>query len=90
MKPVVLTCGEPAGIGPEIAARAWASLSDRVPMLWLGDPRHLPAGTPFQIIATPKRPPASAHLHCPYWPMLLQARQLLASLTLQMRRVSSQ
>jgi 4-hydroxythreonine-4-phosphate dehydrogenase len=51
MKPVVLTCGEPAGIGPEIAARAWAALCDSVPMLWLGDPRHLPAGTPYQVIS---------------------------------------
>jgi 4-hydroxythreonine-4-phosphate dehydrogenase len=52
MKPVILTCGEPAGIGPEVAARAWAALADRVPMLWLGDPRHLPAGTPHQIVQT--------------------------------------
>lgn len=48
--PIVLTCGEPAGIGPEIAARAWATLADRVPMVWLGDPRHLPADVPFEII----------------------------------------
>lgn len=50
MKPVILTCGEPAGIGPEIAARAWATLAARIPMLWLGDPRHLPAGTPHEVI----------------------------------------
>ncbi len=50
MKPVILTCGEPAGIGPEVAALAWAALADRVPMVWLGDPRHLPADTPHQII----------------------------------------
>jgi 4-hydroxythreonine-4-phosphate dehydrogenase len=53
MKPVVLTCGEPAGIGPEIAARAWATLAARIPMLWLGDPRHLPDGTPFEVIKKP-------------------------------------
>ncbi|MDG1067531.1 MAG: 4-hydroxythreonine-4-phosphate dehydrogenase PdxA [Sulfitobacter sp.] len=52
MKPVVVTCGEPAGIGPEIAAHAWAALSDSIPMLWLGDPRHLPAGTPFEQVET--------------------------------------
>ena len=51
MKPVIITCGEPAGIGPEIAAQAWAALADSIPMLWLGDPRHLPAGTPFEVIA---------------------------------------
>ena len=53
MTPVVLTCGEPAGIGPEVAARAWTALADRVPMFWLGDPRHLPDGTPFEIIEAP-------------------------------------
>ncbi|QUJ77555.1 4-hydroxythreonine-4-phosphate dehydrogenase PdxA [Sulfitobacter albidus] len=53
MKPVVLTCGEPAGIGPEIAARAWARLADRVPMLWLGDPRHLPADCVHEVIDDP-------------------------------------
>ena len=52
MKPVILTCGEPAGIGPEVAARAWAALSDRIPMVWLGDPRHLPAGTAHQVITS--------------------------------------
>ncbi|KIN72812.1 4-hydroxythreonine-4-phosphate dehydrogenase PdxA [Sulfitobacter guttiformis] len=50
MKPVILTCGEPAGIGPEVAARAWAALCDAIPMVWLGDPRHLPAGTPHRIV----------------------------------------
>jgi 4-hydroxythreonine-4-phosphate dehydrogenase len=54
MKPVALTCGEPAGIGPEVAARAWAALADRVSMFWIGDPRHLPAGTPFEIITAPE------------------------------------
>lgn len=50
MKPIVLTCGEPAGVGPEVAARAWAALADRIPMVWLGDPRHLPEGTPHRVI----------------------------------------
>ncbi len=49
-RPVVLTCGEPAGIGPEIAASAWAALADKVPVLWVGDPRHLPPATPFEVI----------------------------------------
>lgn len=50
--PVVLSCGEPAGIGPEVTARAWAALSDQIPMVWLGDPRHLPDGIPFEVIKT--------------------------------------
>jgi 4-hydroxythreonine-4-phosphate dehydrogenase len=44
--PVVISCGEPAGVGPEVAARAWALLKDDVPVVWLGDPRHLPQDLP--------------------------------------------
>ncbi|MEL7131605.1 MAG: 4-hydroxythreonine-4-phosphate dehydrogenase PdxA [Pseudomonadota bacterium] len=43
--PVAICCGEPAGIGPEIAAKAWTALREDVPMVWIGDPRHLPDGT---------------------------------------------
>ncbi|KIC48933.1 4-hydroxythreonine-4-phosphate dehydrogenase PdxA [Tateyamaria sp. ANG-S1] len=50
-KPVAICCGEPAGIGPEIAAKAWAALRREVPMVWLGDPRHLPEDTPWTEIA---------------------------------------
>ncbi len=46
MRPVAVSCGEPAGIGPEIAAAAWQALGDDLPLVWLGDPRHLPKGTP--------------------------------------------
>ncbi|AXI46248.1 4-hydroxythreonine-4-phosphate dehydrogenase PdxA [Sulfitobacter sp. SK012] len=52
-KPLVLTCGEPAGIGPEIAVRAWEALADQMPMLWLGDPRHLPGDVPHEVISDP-------------------------------------
>jgi 4-hydroxythreonine-4-phosphate dehydrogenase len=51
--PVALSCGEPAGIGPEIAAKAWAILGDTLPFYWIGDPRHLPAGTPISPIIDP-------------------------------------
>lgn len=50
MKPVIVTCGEPAGIGAEVAVRAWAALKDHIPMVWLGDPRHLPENTPYQNV----------------------------------------
>jgi 4-hydroxythreonine-4-phosphate dehydrogenase len=46
--PVLLTCGDPSGIGPEIAAKAWAA-GER--FVWIGDPRHLPAGTPWREVA---------------------------------------
>ncbi len=46
MRPIAISCGEPAGIGPEIAAAAWAAIGQEIPLVWLGDPRHLPKGTP--------------------------------------------
>jgi len=52
-RPVAITCGEPAGIGPEIAARAWAALSSDIPMFWIGDPRHLPEDVPHRLIDSP-------------------------------------
>ena len=51
--PVALTCGEPSGIGPELAATAHRTLSGTVPFFWVGDPRHLPAGTKWVEIAAP-------------------------------------
>ena len=52
-RPVVISCGEPAGIGPEIAARAWAALASDIPMVWIGDPRHLPSDVPAHLIDSP-------------------------------------
>jgi 4-hydroxythreonine-4-phosphate dehydrogenase len=43
--PIALTCGEPAGIGPEIAVKARLALGRDVPFFWIGDARHLPRGT---------------------------------------------
>jgi 4-hydroxythreonine-4-phosphate dehydrogenase len=37
-----MSCGDPSGIGPEIALKAWAALRGAVPFVWLGDPRHVP------------------------------------------------
>jgi len=50
---IALTCGEPAGIGPEIAAGAWAALRGRVAFFLIGDPAHLPEGTPVAVIESP-------------------------------------
>ena len=55
--PIALTCGEPAGIGPELAVAARAMLGDALPFFWIGDPRHLPAGTAMAEISHP----AQAH-----------------------------
>lgn len=51
--PIALTCGEPAGIGPELAARCWQALGPAVPFFYLGDPRHLPEGAPVASIDDP-------------------------------------
>jgi len=52
-RPVALSCGEPAGIGPEIAVKAWETLRAECPFVWIGDPHHLPAGTPVAEISDP-------------------------------------
>jgi 4-hydroxythreonine-4-phosphate dehydrogenase len=48
--PVAVSCGDPAGIGPEIAVAAWRALGTRLPFVWIGDPRHLPDGTPVAVL----------------------------------------
>ncbi|WP_296424999.1 4-hydroxythreonine-4-phosphate dehydrogenase PdxA [Yoonia sp.] len=55
MKPIAISCGEPAGIGPEIAVVAWHAVKADLPLVWIGDPRHLPAGTPFDVISDPSQ-----------------------------------
>lgn len=49
-RPLVMSCGDPSGIGPEIAAKAWDLVGHECPFVWLGDPRHLPEGCAFRIV----------------------------------------
>ncbi len=51
--PVALSCGEPAGIGPELAVKARAALGAAQPLVWIGDPRHLPAGAEVTVVSDP-------------------------------------
>lgn len=53
IQPIVLTCGDPAGVGPELAIKARLALGADVPFAWMGDPRHLPKGTDIALIAAP-------------------------------------
>ncbi len=52
-RPIALSCGEPSGVGPEIAVTAWKALGDALPFFWIGDPSHLPDGTPIAEIDDP-------------------------------------
>ncbi|MFB2531432.1 4-hydroxythreonine-4-phosphate dehydrogenase PdxA [Paracoccus sp. p3-h83] len=53
--PLILTCGEPAGVGPELAPKARAVLGADLPLVWLGDPAHLPPGTAMALVDDPAR-----------------------------------
>ena len=50
--PVALSCGEPAGVGPELAVRAWRELGTDLPFFLIGDPSHI-ADAPVVEIAEP-------------------------------------
>ncbi len=66
--PIALSCGEPAGIGPELAVRAWQALRQDCPFLWIGDPRHLPANTPIAEIQNPGQAHAASASALPVLP----------------------
>ncbi|MBO9401578.1 4-hydroxythreonine-4-phosphate dehydrogenase PdxA [Shimia sp. R9_3] len=51
--PIALTCGEPGGIGLEIAEKAWQSLKEELPFFLIADPDHLPGTVPHQMIDDP-------------------------------------
>ncbi|EIE52968.1 4-hydroxythreonine-4-phosphate dehydrogenase [Salipiger aestuarii] len=53
--PVALSCGEPSGIGPELAEAAWAALGTALPFVWIGAPAHLPGGVPHVIVSDPSQ-----------------------------------
>ncbi len=53
--PIALSCGDPAGIGAEIALKARAMLGAGLPFFWIGDPAHLPASAVFSVIEDPSQ-----------------------------------
>ncbi|SDD29327.1 4-hydroxythreonine-4-phosphate dehydrogenase [Paracoccus isoporae] len=54
-RPIIVTCGEPAGIGPELAPALHRAA---VPFVWMGDPRHLPDGTAWTEVTDLAQLPA--------------------------------
>jgi 4-hydroxythreonine-4-phosphate dehydrogenase len=65
MLPLILTCGEPSGIGPELAVKARAALGADLPFVWLGDARHLPKGTRWQEVGSPAEAARVPATHVP-------------------------
>ncbi len=70
MRPLVLTMGEPAGIGAEIAAGAWAALRGTGPVFFLLDDATRRFAVPVRTIAAPEEvdaafPEALPILHRP-------------------------
>jgi 4-hydroxythreonine-4-phosphate dehydrogenase len=52
--PLVMTVGDPAGIGPEIAVKARAALGAALPFVLIADPGHLPADARVACVDTPE------------------------------------
>jgi 4-hydroxythreonine-4-phosphate dehydrogenase len=50
-KPVAMSCGEPSGIGPELAEKVWAATRGAPAFYWIGDPAHLPGAVPHVVIS---------------------------------------
>lgn len=67
--PIALTCGDPAGIGPEIAVAAWKAIGQEIPFFWIGDPAQLPAGTPVAEIGDPADTPSARRSGLPVLPL---------------------
>ena len=75
-RPIALSCGEPAGIGPEITAKAWQLLKESCPFFWIGDPRHLPQDTPVAVIKTPEEARARCSHALPVLPLKFAGSRL--------------
>ncbi len=52
-KPVVITCGDPAGVGPEVAVSAWKALKEEIPICLIIDPQFLPSNIDIKIFGEP-------------------------------------
>lgn len=66
--PVALTCGDPSGIGPELAVRAWDVLRDRLAFFLIADPNHIPDTAPVSIIEAPEQASEASRSGLPLLP----------------------
>ena len=76
--PIALSCGEPAGIGPEIAQKAWERLRDEAPFLWIGDPTHLPLDLPWRVVQDPFDAVHICQNAMPVWPLQFHGAPIVA------------
>ncbi|WP_127111932.1 4-hydroxythreonine-4-phosphate dehydrogenase PdxA [Shimia sediminis] len=67
--PIALSCGEPAGVGPELAEMAWENLREELTFFWIGDPGHLPGRVPAVAITDPAEATAKMHDAMPVLPL---------------------
>lgn len=65
LAPIALSCGEPAGIGPELAVKCWQAHGETLPFFWIGDPKHLPQGTAISVIDAPEEAATAARSGLP-------------------------
>ncbi len=77
--PIALSCGEPSGIGPEIAAKAWEELRDQCPFVWIGDPAHLPSETPWTAVEDTAIAPATSATSMPVLPIRFPEKNTLGT-----------
>ncbi|WP_305968442.1 MULTISPECIES: 4-hydroxythreonine-4-phosphate dehydrogenase PdxA [unclassified Mameliella] len=68
-RPVALSCGEPAGIGPELAEAAWEALGSDLAFFWIGDPAHLPGKVPHVVLQDPAEAVTRCAEGLPVWPI---------------------
>jgi 4-hydroxythreonine-4-phosphate dehydrogenase len=66
--PIALTCGEPAGVGLELAEKAWAALKGDIPFFLICDPDHLPGTVPHQIVMSAEEAAAAPATALPVFP----------------------
>jgi len=78
--PVALTCGEPAGIGPEITAKAWEKLRNELPFFLIGDPAHLPKTTNWKAIGSPSESTSVFNESLPVLPMQFGSSRIAGEL----------
>ncbi|EPX81919.1 4-hydroxythreonine-4-phosphate dehydrogenase PdxA [Salipiger mucosus] len=67
--PIALSCGEPSGIGPELAEAAWEILGTDLPFALIGAPGHLPGTVPHVEIGDISEAPQAARDGLPVLPI---------------------